>query len=729
MSEQIIEIDLNNLDEKYEFNKIAKQASGAVMYRQGKAVLIAAVAVDEKSVDEDFLPLTVQYMERSYAAAKIPGGFIKRETKPGDFETLTSRIVDRSLRPLFPKGFHYPVTISVMVVSADSEVDMQVAALHAANAALYVSDISVQRSIAAVRVGKIDDALVINPTLSQQDESVLDLLVVGSEKDIIMIEMRAMASEKIDDIEVDMIDPMMGGMPLILEHQECNELNNEELVEAIALAGKAIEEASMTFEREFAPLMREGLGLVLAEEKVDEALYTYIENNYSEAVEKAISHMAKSERSTELKKVRANIMEALEAEGKEVEKELVSKVLEKYKSTVVRAMILEKGVRADGRGLDEVRPITIETNILPSVHGSCLFTRGQTQALVTATLGDKKDAQMFELITDKNTQSENFMVHYNFPGYSVGEAKFIGAPGRRELGHGNLAKRALEPVLPLGYDGTIRLVSEVLESNGSSSMATICGGALALRAAEVEMVELVAGIAMGLVTDEQKYAVLTDIMGLEDHDGDMDFKVAGTRKGITALQMDIKLGGIDLSILKDALEKATKGKDHILELMEEAEKNMTASQALPSTEFFSVHPGKIADIIGKAGATIRDIIEQFEVSIDLDRDKGGVKLSGHDKEKVAAAKEHIEKIANAPVKKQMSYEVGKSYQGKVKRIVDFGVFVEMPDGFDALLHISKVAKERVNNLNERYHEGDDITVVVMEQKGKKVELATPEYLA
>jgi polyribonucleotide nucleotidyltransferase len=422
-------------------------------------------------------------------------------------------------------------------------------------------------------------------------------------------------------------------------------------------------------------------------------------------------------------------MEALEAEGKEAEKALVSRVLEKYKATIVRSMILEKGMRADGRELDEVRPISIETNILPSVHGSCLFTRGQTQALVTATLGDKKDAQMFELITDKNTQSENFMVHYNFPGYSVGDAKFIGAPGRRELGHGNLAKRALEPVLPLGYDGTIRLVSEVLESNGSSSMATICGGALALRAAEVEMVELVAGIAMGLVTDGQKYAVLTDIMGLEDHDGDMDFKVAGTRKGITALQMDIKLGGIDLSILKDALEKAAKGKEHILDLMEEAEKSMTASQALPSTEFFSVHPGKIADIIGKAGATIRDIIEKFEVSIDLDRDKGGVKLSGHDKEKVAAAKEHIEKIASAPVKKQMSYEVGKSYQGKVKRIVDFGVFVEMPDGFDALLHISKVAKERVNDLNERYHEGDDITVVVMEQKGKKVELATPEYLA
>jgi len=729
MSEQHITINQNNLNETYEFNKIAKQASGAVMYRQGKAVLIAAVAVDEKAVDEDFLPLTVQYMERSYAAAKIPGGFIKRETKPGDFETLTSRIVDRSLRPLFPKGFHYPVTISIMVVSADSEVDMQIAALHAANAALYVSDISVKRSIGAVRVGKIDNSLVINPTLSQQEESVLDLLVVGSEKDIIMIEMRTMASEKIDDIEVDMIDPMMGGLPLILEHQECNELDNDALVEAIALAGGAIEEVSMMYEKEFAPFVREGLNLPLAKENIDETLYAYIAEHYKEAVEKAIAHMAKSERSSELKKIRMQVIERLEAEGQEVEAQLVAKVLEKYKATVVRAMILEKGIRADGRGLDEVRPIHIETNILPSVHGSCLFTRGQTQALVTATLGDKKDAQMFELITDKHSQSEHFMVHYNFPGYSVGEAKFIGAPGRRELGHGNLAKRALEPVLPLEYDGTIRLVSEVLESNGSSSMATICGGALALRAAEVEMVELVAGIAMGLVSDGEKYAVLTDIMGLEDHDGDMDFKVAGTRKGMTALQMDIKLGGIDLSILKDALEKAAKGKEHILNLMEEAENNMQASQALPSTEFFSVHPGKIADIIGKAGATIRDIIEKFEVNIDLDRDKGGVKLSGHDKEKVAAAKEHIEKIANAPIKKQMMYEVGKSYEGKIKRIVDFGIFVEMPDGFDALLHISKVAKERINNLNERYHEGDMITVVVMEQKGKKVELATPEYLA
>ncbi len=729
MKETIIKVSVNNLDEIYECNKIAKQASGAVMYRQGKAVLIAAVAVDEKAVEENFLPLTVQYIEKAYAAAKIPGGFIKRETKPGDFETLTSRIIDRSIRPLFPDGFFYPVSISVMVVSSDSEVDMQVAALHAASAALYVSDIPVKRALGAVRIGKIENELVINPSLSKQDESVLDLLVVGSGRDILMIEMRTMASEVIDDIEVDPIDPMLGAAPLILEHQESNEIDEEALVEAIGLAQDAIEEASEVYAAELEPVAREPIALELNDLKVDEALYTYIAENYAKAVEAAISHMAKSERSTELKKVRSAILEALEKEGKEADKELVGRVLEQYKKSVVRKMILEKGIRADGRALDQVRPIAIETNILPSVHGSCLFTRGQTQVLVTATLGDKKDAQMFELITDKNSQSENFMVHYNFPGYSVGEASYIGAPGRRELGHGNLAKRALEPAIPLNYDGTIRLVSEVLESNGSSSMATICGGSLALRSAEVEMTSLVAGIAMGLIHDGDQYAILSDIMGLEDHDGDMDFKIAGTRKGITALQMDIKLGGIDLHVLKDALVQAGRGKNHILDLMEEAEKNIVESEALPATEHFMINPSKIGDIIGKAGATIRDIIEKFEVSIDLDRDAGGVKVSGSDKEKVAAAKEHIKKIADAPVRKQMTYEVGKMYKGRVKKVVDFGVFVEMPDGFDALLHISKIAKERVNNLSERYHEGDEIDVVVMEQKGKKVELATPEYLS
>ncbi len=708
--EKIIEIEVNNLQETYTFNKVAKQASGAVMYSQGKAVLVAAVAIDEKAVDEDFLPLTVQYMEKSYAAAKIPGGFIKRETKPGDFETLTSRIVDRSLRPLFPEGFYYPVTITVMVVSSDENVDMQVAALHAANAALFVSDIPVTQSIAAVRIGTEGDDLVINPTLSQQENSELDLLVVGSGKDVVMIEMRTLASK--ED-----------------EGQSANEFSEEALVDVISMATESIELATNAYIKSFTPEVREALSLELGEEKVDESLYSYIENTYAQDVEKAISHMAKSERSSELKKIRTRIMESLLSEGKEVDKGLVSKVLELYKKTIVRSMILENNTRADGRALDEVRPISIETNLLPSVHGSCLFTRGQTQALVTVTLGDKKDAQMYELITKNSSQNEKFMVHYNFPGYCVGEAKFIGAPGRRELGHGNLGKRAMEATIPLDYDGSIRIVSEILESNGSSSMATICGGSLALRAAEVQTTALVAGIAMGLVTDGTKYAVLTDIMGLEDHDGDMDFKIAGTAQGITALQMDIKLGGIDMAVLKDALMQASKGKNHILSLMEDAAKNIETSAALPSIENFSIHPSKIVDIIGKAGATIREIIERFEVSIDLDRDVGGVKVSGGDKSKVAAAKAHIEGIASTPVKKQMEYKVGESYDGKVKRIVDFGLFVEMPDGFDALLHISKVAKERVNNLSERYSEGDAITVVVMEQKGKKVELATLDFLA
>jgi len=723
MNEKIVEIDINGLNESYTFDKVAKQASGAVLYRQGKAVLLAAVAIDEKAVEEDFLPMTVQYIEKSYAASKIPGGFIKRETKPGDFETLTSRIIDRSLRPLFPKGFRYPVTIAVTVLSSDSDVDMQVAALHAASAALFVSDTPVSQTIAAVRIAKIDGELVVNPKLTAQSDSSLDLFVVGSGEDIVMIEMRAIASEVIDDI----IATTMGDMPIVLEHHECNELGEDELLEAIEMAQKAISSMTQKCSTEFKVAQREPLALELFDEQIDKELYEYIAQNYKEAVERAVQSMAKSERSSELKKVRTEIMQAKEELGETVTKELVTKVLEAYKKSIVRNLILDQNIRADGRALDEVRPISIDTNLLPSVHGSCLFTRGQTQALVTATLGDSKDSQMYELITNKYTQNERFMVHYNFPGYSVGEAKFIGAPGRRELGHGNLAKRALEPTIDVLHDGTIRLVSEILESNGSSSMATVCGGSLALRAAEVDTQKLVSGIAMGLVTDGDRYAVLSDIMGLEDHDGDMDFKITGTADGITAMQMDIKLGGIDLKILQDALSQAKQGRLHILSIMEKAADEMSPSGALPSVELFHIDPSKIVDIIGKAGATIREIIEKFGVTIDLDRDKGGVKVAGDDKAQVEAAKEHITSIASAPVKKQMQYNIGETYDGKVKKIVDFGMFIEMPDGFDALLHISKVAKHRVNNISELYSEGDNIAVIVLEQKGKKVELATEEY--
>ncbi len=710
--ETIIELNKNNLEEKYIFNKIAKQSSGAVMYKIGKAVLITAIAIDEKPVDEDFLPLTVQYIEKSYSAGKIPGGFMKREGKPSDFETLTSRIVDRSIRPLFPKGFHYPVVVTILVVSSDSQVDMQLAALNSANAALFVSDIPVSQNISAVRVAKVDNEILINPSLDSLDKSTLDLYIVGTHKDLLMIEMRSLASKKIDDVDMS-------------ESQDCNAIAEDELIELISVAREAINEATLSYDEAFAPLVREPLELDLKEEKIDTELYDFISNNFSTEITQAVNEMAKSERSNALKRVRKEILASYEVE---VDEDIAKKVVEAYKKSVVRDMILNDNIRADGRKLDEVRPISIETSLLPSVHGSCLFTRGETQALVVATLGDSKDAQFYDLITSKDSKSESFMVHYNFPGFSVGEAKFNGAPGRRELGHGNLAKRALEPSIDLNYDGTIRLVSEILESNGSSSMATVCGGSLALRSADIAVVDLVAGIAMGLVSDGTNHAILTDIMGLEDHDGDMDFKVTGTRDGITALQMDIKLGGVDLGLLKEALSEANKGKNHILNLMEEAEKNTVPSEALPSTELFTINPSKVVDIIGKAGATIREIIEMFDVSIDIDRDKGGVKLVGDDKEKVINAKAHIQNIADTPVKKQTIYEKNKLYQGKIKKIVDFGMFVEMPDGFDALLHISKVSKTRIHNLSDKFKEGDSIAVIVMEQNGKKVGLATPEYL-
>jgi polyribonucleotide nucleotidyltransferase len=445
-------------------------------------------------------------------------------------------------------------------------------------------------------------------------------------------------------------------------------------------------------------------------------------------VSSAVQSMAKSERSQALKDVRIAIMEALDAKGEEVDRELVSKMLDAYKKSVVRSLILDKSVRADGRALNEIRPIDIETNLLPSVHGSCLFTRGQTQALVTVTLGDSKASQAQELITSKNPIYETFMVHYNFPGFSVGEAKPQRAPGRRELGHGNLAKRGLEPTLDLGRDGTVRLVSEILESNGSSSMATVCGGSLALKAAEVDSSKLVAGIAMGLVTDGEKKCVLSDIMGLEDHDGDMDFKITGTADGITAMQMDIKLGGIETEVLKEALYQAKEGRLHILNIMEEALVSLIPSEALPSSAVFSIDSSHIPAIIGKGGGTIREIIEKFGVSIDIDRDNNSVKITGDSKESVANAKAYINSITATPVKRQMKYEINKQYSGKIKKIVDFGMFIEMPDGYDALLHISKVTKDRIKTLVGIYNVGDAIDIIVLEQKGKKVELCTPAYL-
>jgi polyribonucleotide nucleotidyltransferase len=709
MGEQIIEIACNNLNEKYSFNKIAKQASGAVLYQCGDAVLLAAVAIDTKAVEDDFLPLTVQYIEKSYAAAKIPGGFIKRETKPGDFETLTSRIIDRSLRPLFPKGFGYPIVLTIMVLSSDERVDMQLAGLHAASSALYTSDIPITQAISAVRIGKINEEIVINPTFKEQNKSTLDLLVVGSGLDILMIEMCVNASKK--DYK-----------------QQVNELSEDELLDIIATAQEAISNATKEYELRFKSAKKDEISLTIFEEVSDKELYNYIASNYKEAVESAIQVMAKSERNSELKAIQDDIISHLKSNHKEVDEALVYEMLSAYKKSVVRSLILDKNIRADGRALDEIRDITIETNILPSVHGSCLFTRGQTQALVTSTIGDAKSAQAYELIGSKSSLYETFMVHYNFPAFSVGEAKRQGPPGRRELGHGNLAKRALEPTLNIDRDTTVRLVSEILESNGSSSMATVCGGSLALRASEVETEKLVAGIAMGLITDGNRYAILSDIIGLEDHDGDMDFKITGTKDGITALQMDIKLGGIDREVLKDALYQAKEGRLHILNIMEESLKNMTPSQALPTTIVFNIDSAHIPAVIGKGGVTIKEIIDKYGVSIDIDREANSVKITGSSKNSVANAKAYIDTITSTPTKRQMNYEINKQYSGKIKKIVEFGMFVEMPDGYDALLHISKVAKERIDRLDTLYNVGDIIDIIVLEQKGKKVELCTPAYL-
>ena len=696
---KIVDIDANNLKESYEFGKVAKQADGAVFYRQGKAVLLATVTVDKNSSEEDFLPLTVQYLERAYAAAKIPGGFIKRESKPSDFETLTSRIIDRALRPLFPKGFSNNVVINVTVFSSDSEVDLQVAALHAANAALLVSSLPIEKSIAAIRVTKLDGSVVINPKLSDLEKSTLDLLVVGSGKDIAMIEMRALSSK-------------VNG-----EHKS-NELAKEELLSVLKDATLAIDDASSKFTTSFKEFKSKDI-IEVNYKEVDTSLKEFILKDYSDKIDIAIDGMAKTERADALDAILDEV--AKDATNKEVgfEESDLKAAFNAVVKEKIRELILN-GKRLDGRAVDVVRPISIETNLLPSVHGSALFTRGETQALVSATLGDNKDAQMYELLTSNSSQNENFMVHYNFPPYSVGEARPIGAPSRRELGHGNLAKRALEPSVELEDNQTIRIVSEILESNGSSSMATVCGGSLSLYAADVNVKKLIAGIAMGVVVDSNdRYTILSDIMGAEDHYGDMDLKVAGSKEGITAMQLDIKLDGLDLDILQKALNQAVVGIEHILSLMEEAKSTIVPSGALPSVLNFEVSASKIPLIIGKGGSTIREIIEKYNVSIDLNRDKGLVKISGSSNEDIGAAKAYIEELIEKDSKPVAKYEVGKSYRGKVKKCVDFGYFIEMPDGYDALLHNSKVP----HTLQGTLEEGDEIDVTVVSQKDKRVELS------
>jgi polyribonucleotide nucleotidyltransferase len=709
----VCELELNNQKEIFEFEKVAKQANGAVLAKMGNAVVIAAVACEfDNPVSEDFTPLTVQYIEKTYASAKLPGGFIKREGKPSDFETLTSRVIDRSLRPLFPKGFVYPTTITVMVVSADRDIDLQTLALNAANAALYTSNLPIKKSVCGVRVGKVDNKLVINPSNDDLNSSTLDLYVAGSKDELLMIEMKTISS-------------------LEGQNHQTNEMEEQSLLEAIAFAQEALKNANIAYEQNFEKACKDVVDVELVEFTIPATVINYVRDNFSNDVKIAIKKLAKSERAVELKELAKLISKNDYCVSNELEYSTIYEAINIVKRELVRAMIVNEKIRADGRGLKDVRPISIETNILPSAHSSCLFTRGETQALVVGTLAGAKDGQMYEVLTDRSTSMENFMVHYNFPGFSVGEAKPIFGVGRRELGHGNLAKKALEATIDKNFKDTFRIVSEILESNGSSSMATVCGGSLALKAANIPVSNLVAGVAMGMVVEGDKYSILTDIMGLEDHDGDMDFKVAGTKKGITALQMDIKLGGIELNVLKEALLQAKDGRDHILNIMEDASKNITLSDALPKIEEFGIDSSKMMIVIGKGGATIKEIIEKYSVSIDLNRDAGTVKVSGDDANKIKEASDFIKDLVNNSSREQKTqikidfeklYSVDEIVAGKVERVVDFGAFILLEKGGEGLLHISKLSKQRVEKASDVLSVGQELSVKVLKVQKDRIEL-------
>lgn len=712
-------IDLDNKTEEYALSVVAKQANGSVWLKSGNTVLLATVVIDENEfASGDFLPLTVQYVEKTYAAGKIPGGYIKRESKASDFEALTSRLIDRSLRPLFPKGFTNPVQLTVMVLSVDNDADLQALALNAASAALYVSDIGITSSVTACRVAKVDGAVIINPTMTQLQESTLDLFVAGSKDDLLMIEMRAVGSVEVELLSTAMVDPMIDpamGVDTI-ENYNSNIMPEEEFIATLTQAQETLKNANLAYENAFRPFVKQAIPMVLHTMETEE-VEKLINEKYSSEIAEAISHMAKSERSNALRMIRMEILEAYS----ELEVEVVKTALINVKTAMVREGILKEKKRADGRGLTEIRPIDIKTNVLPCAHASCLFTRGQTQALVVLTLGGEKDAQLFETLTSDGQESERFMVHYNFPGFSVGEASPMSAPKRRELGHGNLAKRALECTLE-GPSNTIRLVSEILESNGSSSMATVCGGYMALRAGDISTTDTVAGIAMGMVSENENYAILSDITGLEDHDGDLDFKVTGSITGISALQMDIKLGGISLEVLKEALYQAREGRKHIISLMLEAEKKIVLSDDLPGYDIFHIDPSYIGEIIGQAGKSIREIIEKFEVAIDIDRKAGKVKVSGTNREGIKAARAHIENITAQEREEKITYVVGDVIEGTVKRIVDYGAFISLPGAVDGLLHISKITDEHVTSIAEVISVGDTIKVELLEFKGEKISL-------
>ncbi len=679
-----ITINSSNKTEEFALKQVAKQATSSLMYRLGKTIILASVCTEREPVSEDFLPLVVQFLEKSYAAGKIPGGFVKREGRAQDFEILTSRLIDRTLRPLFPKDYRYPTQITLMVLSHDIENDLQVSALNAASAALFLSHIAPIKSVSACRIARIDNEFIINPSTSLLNQSSLDLFVSGTKESLNMIEMRSLG-------------------------QQLNALEEPLMLKALKLAQKSLKETCTLYEEVFTPhqnelLFKESQGIIFNERLLD-----LLKNQYFDEIIKGIESSALSERENVFNEIARKISEAhSEFSLKEIELSL-----EKVKKTEIRRMIIKDKIRPDKRALEEVRPILIESDLLPMAHSSILFTRGQTQSLVVGVLGTDNDAQTHESLEHKAPIKERFMFHYNFPPFCVGEASSIGATSRRELGHGNLAKRALETSIK-NKEQVIRLVSEILESNGSSSMASVCAGSLALYASGVEIYDLVAGVAMGMVSEGQDHAILSDISGLEDAEGDMDFKIAGNLEGITAMQMDTKMSGIQLEVLYQALLQAKKAREHILKIMHEAKEKIVINFShLPATEIFNVAPDKIVEIIGQGGRMIREIVEKFEVKIDLNKPSGEVKIMGN-KERVLKTKEFILNYLHSLDQELEQYAIDEVLEAQVKRIVDFGAFLSLPKGGEGLLR-----RQNMDRCQVVLKEGDSIRCrVISFNKGK-----------
>lgn len=661
-----------------ETGEIARQASGAVMCSMGDtAVLVACVAKKEAEAGRDFFPLTVNYQERTYAAGKIPGGFFKREGRPTEKETLTCRLIDRPIRPLFPKAFTNEVQIVATVVSLDVDIDPDIPAMIGASAALAISGAPFQGPIGAARVGYKDGEFILNPGLAQLQDSDLDLVVAGTDNAVLMVE------------------------------SEANQLSEQVMLDSVMFGHEQLQVVISAI-REFADEVGVEAWDWQAPEK-DESLAAAVKAAAEAQIVEAYQIKEKQSRYDALSAIRSSVVESLTA-GDEPQWEAgdVSDAIGSLEKKVVRSRIIDGEPRIDGRDTETVRPINIRVGALPRTHGSAVFTRGETQALVVATLGTGRDAQLIDAI--EGERKDPFMLHYNFPPYCVGETGFVGSPKRREIGHGRLAKRGVQAVMPDmdEYPYVVRVVSEITESNGSSSMASVCGSSLAMMDAGIPLKAPVAGIAMGLIKEESGFAVLSDILGDEDHLGDMDFKVAGTTEGVTALQMDIKIQGITREIMETALSQAKNGRIFILGEMDKAlsTPREELSEYAPRIISFKINPDRIRDVIGKGGATIRMLTEETGTTIDLD-DDGTVKVASVDKAAGDEAKRRINELV-------ADVEVGKIYDGKVAKLMDFGAFVTILPGKDGLVHISQISNERVEKVSDKLSEGETVQVKVLE---------------